>query len=75
MATNLPVVATNDQIRQEIVGDAGILVDPTNVQEYSLSLRKALETKWGDKPRKQAEKFSWDKIAEEYENLFQNINS
>jgi len=75
MATNLPVVATNDPIRAEIIGDAGILVDPTDTDEYAKALKRALETKWGDKPRKQAEKFSWDTIAQKYEELLKTINS
>lgn len=73
MATGLPVVANDDPIRREIIGNAGLLVDPTNVKEYSLSLRRALEKDWGDKPRKQAEKFDWDEIAASYEKLFVNL--
>ena len=73
MASGLPVVATNDPIRKEIVGEAGILVDPENTKDFSLSLRRALNTNWKDKPRKQAEKFNWDKIAKEYEKLIKNI--
>lgn len=73
MASGLPVVAIDDPIRKEIVGDAGILVDPTNMEEYVEALQKTLESDWGDKPRLQAEKFSWDKIAEQYEELFKNL--
>lgn len=73
MATNLPVVTNDDSIRREIVGDVGIFIDPENTQEYANALKKALETKWGDRPRKQAEKFSWDIIAEEYDKLFQQL--
>ncbi len=73
MATNLPVVANDDPIRREIVGDAGLFVDPTDVDEYASALQKALDTNWGNKPRKQAEKFSWDKIAEQYEKLFKEL--
>lgn len=73
MASGVPVVANNDPIRREIVGDAGILVDPTDTDAYADALRKALETEWGNKPRKQAEKFSWDKIVEKYDKLFQNL--
>jgi len=29
--------------------------------------------KWGNKPQKQAEKFSWDKIAKQYESLFEKL--
>jgi glycosyltransferase involved in cell wall biosynthesis len=74
MASGLPVVATNDEQRREIVGEAGILVDPTKIKEYSLVLQEALDTNWGDKPRKQAEKFSWESIAEKYEELFKRLN-
>ncbi len=70
MASGLPVVATDDAIRREIVGDAGILVDPANANVYTQALKKALATSWGDKPRNQAMKFDWDKIAKKYEELF-----
>lgn len=70
LASNLPVVATNDPIRKEIVGDAGLFVDPTNTDEYANAIEKALNTNWVTKPRKQAEKFDWDKIASEYEKIF-----
>lgn len=73
MASGLPVVATDDPIRREIVGDAGFFVDPTNTDEYAKALEKALNTDWGNKPRKQAEKFSWDIITSQYEKLFKNI--
>jgi len=70
MASGLPVVASDDPIRREIVGDAGLFVDPTNTDEYAKAIEKALNTDWGSKPRKQAEKFSWDIIAKKYEELF-----
>lgn len=73
MASGLPVVATNDPIRKEIVGDAGILINPTNIEQYTEALRKALEINWGNKPRKQAEKFDWDKIVKQYEELIGSI--
>lgn len=74
MASNIPVVAPDDEQRHEIVGEAGILVDPTDTNEYAKALQRALVTNWGDKPRKQAEKFSWEAIAEQYENLFQRFS-
>lgn len=73
MASGLPVVATDDPIRREIVADAGILVDPIDTEAYVSALEKALSINWGEKPRKQAEKFSWDKIADEYEALFLSL--
>lgn len=73
LASGLGVVANDDPIRREIVGEAGVFVDPTDVHSYTRALQKALDTKWGDRPRKQAEKFSWDEIARKYEKLFTGI--
>ncbi len=74
MASGLPVVAIDDEQRREIVGQAGLVIgDPSNADEYALVLKKALLVKWGNKPRIQAEKFSWDDIAKEYEKLFKSL--
>ncbi len=71
MACNLPVVTIDDPVRREIVGSAGIFVkNPENTHELANAIKLALKTDWGDKPRQQAEKFSWDKIATQYEKLF-----
>lgn len=73
MASGLPVVANDDPIRREIIGDAGLFVDPTDTDEYAKAIEKAISIDWGSKPRKQAEKFDWDKIALEYEKLFKEL--
>lgn len=73
MATNLPVVANNDPIRREIVGDGGILVDPTNVDEYSEAIEKVIKMDWGNYPRDQAKKFEWDGIASKYKKLISTL--
>ncbi len=73
MASNLPVVAPDDQPRHEIIGDAGIFVNVSNSLEYTQAIRKALATDWDNKPREQAEKFSWEKVAMQYEQLFKSL--
>jgi glycosyltransferase involved in cell wall biosynthesis len=73
MATNLPVVVNDDPVRREIVGEAGILVEPEDTDAYAEALEKALKSDWGNKPRKQAEKFSWDKVIKKYEKLFTSL--
>jgi len=73
MASGLAVVATDDPIRREIVGDAGYFIDPTDIDKYSEALEKALKTKWGGRPRHQAEKFSWDEISKRYKELFESL--
>ena len=73
MACNVPVVANNDEVRQEIVGEAGLLVDPTNIDDYAKALEEALNRDWVDLPRRQAEKFSWDTIAAKYQHLLTEL--
>ncbi|TSC88376.1 MAG: hypothetical protein G01um101416_44 [Microgenomates group bacterium Gr01-1014_16] len=70
MASNLPVVTSNDPIRREIIGNAGKFVShPENPAELAAVIRTALSRDWGNLPRSQAEKFSWDKITQKYDQL------
>lgn len=73
MATNLPVVANEDPIRREIIGEAGYLVDPIDIEAYAQALEKSINTAWDDKPQNQAKKFDWDKITLSYEKLFKAL--
>lgn len=73
MASGLGVVAPDDEQRHEIVGDSGLFVDPTDIDSYADKIKEGLEISWGDRPRKQAGKFSWDVIAKQYESLFKKL--
>ncbi len=73
MATGLPIVATNDPIRREIVENAGVFVNPENSSQFADAIKRVLETNWKNKPRLQAQKYAWSKIAKMYENLFLEI--
>lgn len=73
LATNLPVVAVDDEQRKEIIGSAGMFVDPTNIEKYSEMLKMSLKKKWRNAPRKQVERLNWDNIAKEYETLFNSL--
>lgn len=73
MACGLGIVAPDDASRREIVGDAGILVDIEDEKKYVDTIGRALNIDWSIKARKQAEKFSWDKVAKKYEQLMLEI--
>jgi glycosyltransferase involved in cell wall biosynthesis len=74
MACNLPVVATDDEQRREIIGNAGIYVkNPEDVSRYSQALQTGLKTDFGNRPQKQAEKFSWENIKKDYLELFYKL--
>lgn len=69
MACNIPVVAPDDTNRREIIGESGLFCDPKNTIKYAETIKKALSINWANKPRIQAEKYSWEKIAVEYEKI------
>lgn len=71
LSCNLPVVATDDLSRRQIIENAGLYVkNPADAKEYANTLQKALDKNWGNLPQIQAQKFDWDKIAKEYNDLF-----
>ena len=69
MACGIPVVGTADPMRQEIVGDGGILCDVTDRDIYSDTISQALKLDWGGIPRNNALRFSWSTIALKYRDL------
>lgn len=73
LASNLPVVTTDDPQRRDIIGDAGIFVDPKDSHKYKMALQKALKKDWKNIPRERSLEFSWEKISKEYEELFAKL--
>ena len=69
MACNLPVVTTNDSSRAEIIGDVGILTQPSDTAQYAKHLEIAARTNYGNKPYTQALAFSWNNVAKKYSDL------
>jgi glycosyltransferase involved in cell wall biosynthesis len=66
MACGIPVVATDDPVRQYIVGDGGILCDVTHAAAYAAALKDALQGSWKQRARQNATRFSWEVIAAQY---------
>lgn len=73
MAAGLPVVATDDEVRREIIGNAGILCDVENKETYASAIRMALNTVWGNKPREQAQKYDYSIVGEQYHWLIEEM--
>lgn len=73
LASGLPVIVNNDPIRQELVGQVGSLIDPTDLNLYTQAINKNLQSKDRTIFRQQALKFSWDKITSQYQKLWQSI--
>ena len=71
MSFGCPVIVSNVSSLPEVVGEAGILVDPNNTEEIANKLLKLFRLpreereKIIEKGRTQAAKFSWEKCARE----------
>lgn len=66
MATGLPVVTTDDEMRRYMIADAGILCDVTDIESYATAISQVLRGNWQEKARRNASRFSWDAIALRY---------
>ncbi|QLE56152.1 glycosyltransferase [Nostoc sp. TCL26-01] len=69
MASGLPVVATDDEMRREIVADAGMVCDVTNLEIYAQALEQVLNQDLKMRSRQNALRFSWEAIALKYRDL------
>ena len=73
LASGLVVVGTDDGLRREILGPHGVYVkDPTDIDEYAEKLRQGLKRD-KKRPEKWLERFSWNKVAADYINLFKRV--
>jgi len=78
MKCGCPVVTSNTSCIPEIVGDGAILVDPYDVEDIARGVYIILEdekTRSDLKKRaqKRAEKYTWDKSAQEHEALYKRL--
>jgi glycosyltransferase involved in cell wall biosynthesis len=70
MACGTPVIASNVSSLPEVVGDAGILVDPNDVEALTVAMWRVLsdenlQREMRDKGLKRAATFSWKRAAQE----------
>lgn len=72
LATGLPVVALDDQLRREILGPHAVYVkDPSNIKDYATKLNQALKLP-KQRPDSWLKQYSWDTIASKYQKAFQH---
>ena len=76
MACGIPVIASNTSSIPEVVGDAGILVDPYRVEDIASAMFKVIESRQiqddlSQRGLIQAQRFSWKKCAEETWQVYQ----
>jgi len=70
LACGTPVIASNRTSLPEVVGDGGILVEPTDAEALAeamelLLVDEALRGEWRQKALVQAARFSWEQTAQD----------
>lgn len=78
MACDVPVIAGNKMSIPEVVNDAGILLEPTDIGAIASNMHKVLTDKTLrtlliEKGRKNIENFTWDATATSFQKLFLQI--
>jgi glycosyltransferase involved in cell wall biosynthesis len=78
MACGVPVVSSNSSSLPEVVGEAGLLVDPTDTGALHQALRRILadgdlRTELRRRGLVQARKFSWQRAVDELEEIYQSL--
>ncbi len=78
MACGCPVITSNTSSLPEVVGDAGIMVDPYNSTDltdkmYRILTNESLRNDLSNKSLNQAKKFSWKKTAKETWKIYEKV--
>ncbi len=79
MACGTPVITSNTTSLPEVVGDAGIMVNPNNIEElaekmYEVLTNNDLSEDMVKKGLNRAKIFNWDKSAEKTLRIYQSYN-
>jgi glycosyltransferase involved in cell wall biosynthesis len=78
MACGLPVIASNSSSLPEVAGEAGMLIDPCDIDALVKAMQSALtdegkRRKMKEKGLQQAAKFSWEKAARETLRVYRKV--
>ena len=77
MACGTPVVTSNTSSLPEVVGQAGVLVDPLDTASITTGIKQALSSrdKLATLGLVQAKQFTWDKTAKQVMEVYEKITS
>lgn len=78
MASGLPIVTTKCEGVEELIADNGIVVEQANTKSIADAIRGVADNEkthntMRTAARRQAEKFSWESVAEEYLNRYNRV--
>jgi len=80
MSCGCPVVASNASSIPEVVGDAGLLVNPRDIKGLAQAMRRVLTDNklrrdMVKKGLEESKRFSWEKTAERTQEVYNKVAS
>ena len=79
MACGAPVLTSNTTSLPEVVGDAGLMIDPLDQEAMVTALHQLLDDQLTDRlrarARERARRFSWETFTREHRDLYQELNA
>ena len=78
MASGLPIITTRCEGVEELITDNGFVVEHASAEAIAEAIRKladdrSLRKQMSEAARKQAERYTWSRIAEEYLALYESV--
>jgi glycosyltransferase involved in cell wall biosynthesis len=78
MASRCPVLSSNQSCLPEVLGDAGILVNPYNINEivekmFELLNNENLRKEYIEKGLSRVQEFTWDNVARRLLQVYNKI--
>jgi glycosyltransferase involved in cell wall biosynthesis len=79
MACGTPVISSNASSLPEVVGEAGILVEPRDTKGFATAISRLLQDEslrceLSGKGLEQAAKFTWERAARETLTVYEHVN-
>jgi len=79
MACGTPVISSNSSSLPEVVGQAGLLINPTDTQALHQAMRRvlsdeSLQQELSERGQEQALRFSWQKAVDEHVAIYRQLD-
>ena len=77
MSAGCAIIASNIPPFQEVCGDSGFLIDPTNIMDFRQTLLQLIDNdeliiSYGQKAKERSLLFGWENIVKQFEKVYKN---
>jgi glycosyltransferase involved in cell wall biosynthesis len=78
MASGLPIITARCEGTEELIAENGLVIENANAEEIARAIKqliddRQLRSRMSVAARRQAEQFTWGRIAEQYLNIYERV--